>query len=62
MSEKRGRGQPKFEPTQDQRSKVKVDEGPGNSGGPDLPDDHQPAHREAGGPDDPVAGLCPIRS
>jgi hypothetical protein len=33
MSEKRGRGQPKFEPTHGQRNQVQLDEGPGNTGG-----------------------------
>ena len=56
MSEKRSRGQPKVEPTQDQRSQVKLMKALG-PGGPDLPDDHQPADQEAGGPDDAGAGL-----
>jgi hypothetical protein len=35
MSEKRGRGQPKFEPTPDQRSQVKLMKAMGRSRAPD---------------------------
>jgi hypothetical protein len=51
MTEKRGRGQPKLEPTPDQRSRVKLMKAL-NTRGPDLQDDHQPADRETRGPDD----------
>ena len=57
MTEKRGRGQPKFEPTHDQRSQVKLMKALGNTRGPDLQDYHQPADQEARCPDDAGAGI-----
>jgi hypothetical protein len=57
MSEKRGRGQPKFEPTPDQRHQVKLMKALGIPEDRILQDDNQPADPEAGGPDDAGAGL-----
>jgi hypothetical protein len=57
MSEKRGRGQPKFEPTPDQRSQVKPMKPVGIPGDRILQDNHQPADQEVRGPDDAGAGL-----